>query len=418
MSNPPPRVQYTPSVTDGVLHHVSASQLKTFELCPRKWWFQKVAHTPDHSSTLARDLGTEIHAQLEAYLAGGPPPAHPSARAGLFHLPPPSPDILIEAPLLPAIHLAGVPWEGKIDVVVPPVPQTPTEAWVIDHKTTSNYRYILNPKSLSADTQMVSYAHWVALRYWGPSSLQRGTHRIKVSHVYYHTKPERLGVGEPLSRRVDAWVNTVDIPRQWAELTETVEEMKVAARAEDPAAVYGNRDSCRAYGGCPYQSRCQVEKPKNLTGLMQLGRGPAPAARPLNSAQEAQEIASRVGGHLRLPGLPTPTEVGVSDSLVPAAPAVAGLTLYVGCVPLVGLHAGVARPLEDVVSEYAAPILAEYRTPDLRMIPYAEGKGRLAAALRTTPPVGVYFVYRAHELTAVALEALMPLADTVIQGVG
>lgn len=400
--NAPVEVHHPRTVTDGVLHHVSASQVGTYELCPRKWWFQKVVHAPDHSSTASRDLGTAVHAELEDYLKGGPSPTMDIAQSGLVHLPPPGPDLLVEAALVPPIIVAGVPWEGKIDVVVPPTPQTPTEAWVIDHKTTKDFRYCKTSDELAHNIQMVSYAHWVALRYWGPGSLVRGGYRVKVSHVYYHTRPDTLGPRAVRSKRVDGWVETVDIPAQWAKLTRTVEAMKADAAKSSQDEVGVDRDACGAFGGCPYRTRCNavMNAPKGMSGMF--GKKPSLPAK--NS----------------LPVLPPPA-VDTPDAAPqgPAsAPAVAdgALVLYIGCIPLVGPHAGLAAPLESVVAPLCDQIAAEYAVKDIRMIQYAGGKGELASRLRENPPRGVFYVYRSHELAAVALEALTPLADVIVQG--
>lgn len=393
-----PRVR---TVTDGVLHHVSASQVGTYELCPRKWWFQKVAQAPDHSSTASRDLGTAVHAELEDYLKGGPSPTMDIAQSGLVHLPPPGPDLLVEAALVPPVIVAGVPWEGKIDVVVPPTPDAPTEAWVIDHKTTKDFRYCKTSDELSKNIQMVSYAYWVGLRYWGPGALSRAGYRVKVSHVYYHTRPETLGPRAVRSKRVDSWVNMVDIPAQWAILTRTVEAMKADAAKSVQDEVGVDRDACGAFGGCPFRTRCNaaMNQPKNLSSMFK-----RPATLPTKSLPV-------------VPSAPGPDAPPPEEAAAPDAPADGRLVLYVGCIPLVGPHAGIARPLETVVAPVCDAIAAESGVKDVRQIQFAMGKGELAHRLRANPPTGVFYVYRSHELAAVALEALTPLADVIVQGV-
>jgi hypothetical protein len=320
---------------------------------------------------------------------------------------------LVEAPLVPPIVVAGVPWEGKIDVVVPPTPQDPLEAWVIDHKTTKDFRYCKTSAELATNIQMVSYAHWVGLRYWGPGALHRNNYRVKVSHVYYHTRPETLGPRAVKSKRVDAWVNMVDIPAQWTKLTRTVEAMKADAAKLTQDEVDADRDACGAFGGCPYRTRCNaVNTPKNTAGLFSIGKRQLPLANPVPPAPAAPA-----------PAAPAPAALmdaltGVPGEVLDTTPApVTGLVLYVGCLPLVGPHAGLALPLEAVVAPVCLEIEADYGVKDIRMIPYAGGKGELANRLRSNPPQGVFYVYRSHELAAVALEALTPLADTIVQGV-
>ena len=64
----------------------SASQVGTFRRCQRLWWWQKVAGYKTPSSP-AMELGSAIHAELEAYLLGGDVPSNVIAVAGLEYLP-------------------------------------------------------------------------------------------------------------------------------------------------------------------------------------------------------------------------------------------------------------------------------------------------------------------------------------------
>jgi hypothetical protein len=102
---------------------------------------------------------------------------------------------------------------------------------------------------------------------------------------------------------------------------------------------------------------------------------------------------------------------------VPALSAVPELHLYIGCIPCHGEHADTVRPLEDIISAYSESILTVHKVKDLRLVPYGQGAGYLAAALRASPPGGVFYCHSAHgTLTAAVLEALIPLATSVTQG--
>lgn len=48
---------------------LSATQLETYELCKRKWWFKSVRKLPDGDS-IATVFGTVLHAVIERYLSG------------------------------------------------------------------------------------------------------------------------------------------------------------------------------------------------------------------------------------------------------------------------------------------------------------------------------------------------------------
>ena len=99
--------------------HASASQIKTFRRCERKWWFEKIE---GHRSptTPAAELARAIHAELEAYLLGGDEPASPIARAGLKYLPRPEEGLtlLVEEEFSYSEGLP-VPVIGFIDLVEP-----------------------------------------------------------------------------------------------------------------------------------------------------------------------------------------------------------------------------------------------------------------------------------------------------------
>ena len=79
-------------------NHVSASQIKTYRRCSRKWWFEKIAGHRSPTSAAA-ELGRQLHAQLENYLLTGELPESPIARAGLKHLPSQGEKILVEESL-------------------------------------------------------------------------------------------------------------------------------------------------------------------------------------------------------------------------------------------------------------------------------------------------------------------------------
>jgi CRISPR/Cas system-associated exonuclease Cas4 (RecB family) len=52
--------------------HVSASQIKNFSLCQRKWFIEKFCPSiPTPPATSAMELGTEVHEHIEKYLRKG-----------------------------------------------------------------------------------------------------------------------------------------------------------------------------------------------------------------------------------------------------------------------------------------------------------------------------------------------------------
>jgi hypothetical protein len=448
---PPQEPLRVRTVTDGKLHHVSASQVQTFELCHRKWWFQKVQQLLDLSDTSSRDFGTDGHTLNETYLKGGPAPVASIkpweaqshwervatvASAGIMYLPAPGPNLLVEQILDPPLLFGNgelVPWEGRIDWLTQPVeyrdPATGLH-WhqfqVGDHKFTKNFRYAKSSAELRTLTQFVSYAYWRALQAWGPGCLTQGGYRIMGTHVYYHTQPYNLGRKAAKAKRVDCWLETKDIPALISSLNRTVEAMVATAKLSNQDDVPGERSACGAFGGCPFRAQCTIGKrpnpmdddksiPATMASLLRRpdGAGPAPAAPPPADPLAPPPVRRPDVG----PALPVP-----GDTWAPKAPDLGGegerplLVLYIGCVPIVGPHVGRAEPLEVVVEAHSQPIRERMNVCDLRMLAFAEGKGMLAGSLRANPPVGVYFSIKGDELVGVAIEALMPFADVVVRG--
>jgi hypothetical protein len=410
--NSPANVARRRTVENGVLTGVSSSQIENYWEesdggCPRKWYFQKVMRLEDRTDTGSRDLGGTVHGELEAYLKGGPRPKMDIIQPGLIYLPLPSPTLLVEAELVPPITVAGVPYTGKIDMLDPPRPDAPQEFWIGDHKTTKNFKYCKSSKQLSErNVQLLSYAYWGALRFWGPQAMWQGGYRVHVSHIYYNTQ-------ERAARRVNGVINTTDIPARWATITRVVESMKLDAAKSDPNAVATNPKACRAFGGCPYRNRCNVNdnKPTSLRGMF----APSTPRKSLPVAAPAQDAPPAAPEGPSVDSVPPPAPQAPAPA--PAAPAGPGLVLYVGCIPVQGPHAGIARPLSVAWQPVADQICIEAQVPDIRLIRYAEGYGHLANRLRANPPQGVFYVYgTAGAVDAAALEALLPLADVIVQG--
>ncbi|NOK32242.1 hypothetical protein HMI49_03355 [Corallococcus exercitus] len=69
------------SIEGGVLHSLSVSQLRTFVLCERAWFFAKDLRLPVRPLK-ARDLGNAVHAQIDHYLRKGEEVLGPLAAAG------------------------------------------------------------------------------------------------------------------------------------------------------------------------------------------------------------------------------------------------------------------------------------------------------------------------------------------------
>ena len=226
--------------------HVSASQIKTYKDCPRKWYFQKIVGLPT-PSTASTDLGKEVHSVIEAWLRDGieipNSPIGEIAKAGLPLLPPRTEDLSIELALHEDLPIKTSPVDivGYIDVIH----KNGDEITIIDHKTTSSKKYTKKSVELSYDIQLNIYARAVFENYEIDS--------VSVSHVYYGTK-------EPF------WASSSSckISRQenqaiFDDIVKTIDKMKEDAKKEIDH-VERDESACFKYGGCPFRSECLFKK--------------------------------------------------------------------------------------------------------------------------------------------------------------
>jgi len=106
---------------------------------------------------------------------------------------------------------------------------------------------------------------------------------------------------------------------------------------------------------------------------------------------------------------PTATKASTMDSTQP------GLHLYVDALPTKGVG-GALVDLALIIAERAAPICARFKVSDVREVDFGKGTAQLVASFRNNPPTGVVLA-RTGGLSTLVLEALEPLAVTVVRGV-
>ena len=218
----------------------SASQLKTYHDCPRKWFFAKVLGYPEPTSPAA-ELGRKLHAEVEAYFVDGVVPETLEARLLLEGLPERRDDLVVEGQA--TIHVYpgrndGPRFTGFIDLIEP---ADPVVIW--DHKTTSSLRWAKSEYELKHDIQMVSYAHFYFL---ADSTAQE----VEVVHNYVTTK------GTTERRIVRARLTRDEVEARWGELVELMETMEATRALGDVREVTKNESACSKYGGCAHRENC------------------------------------------------------------------------------------------------------------------------------------------------------------------
>jgi RecB family exonuclease len=220
----------------------SASQVQAFWDCPRAWYNRAILGKKQ-PQTPAQERGTQIHAEVEHWLrTAAIRPGEHAARVedAVRHIP--CVDVLVEHGISLDTFPGGPRFVGFVDCLAETADGLP---WVVDHKTTSDFRYAKTPEELRANVQMVAYAYW-AMR-------ETGTERCRITHVYIKTK-----VKNPQSMRVDAELTLDEAEAFWTgRVLPALREMQDWA-AKRPAAdeLPPNTESCGKYGGCFYRPDC------------------------------------------------------------------------------------------------------------------------------------------------------------------
>lgn len=236
------------------MHWFSATQVETYLLCPRKWaWYKVAGIVQPPSPSLA--LGSAVHAQLEGWLRDGKPldllsEAGQIAMAGLHHLPAPgTPGLVVEQAY--QLVIGGHHFRGAKDWQLldrrPPV--------VGDHKTTKDYRWVKTVEELRTNIQAALYAADSMLRTQYPV--------CDLQWTYFKTSGGRGSQVVHLRVTAEEIVPTID------RVIKACDEMSLILRAGVRAEeVPINPEACEAFGGCPYQSICNLTPEQRFRAMM------------------------------------------------------------------------------------------------------------------------------------------------------
>lgn len=310
----------TIEVRQGRVHlRLSASQIEVFagsldgtrDGCERKWAWRYVALVEDPPGPGAV-LGKTVHTELERYLGGGnfdfTTEAGYIAASGVQHLPKPgTPGMVLEG----EFHFfgpSGHSYLGYKDVEVAPSPGV--LGLVLDHKTTSDFRWQKTEDDLRSDPQAILYA--VDFFREHPSE-----NEVELRWTYYLTrKSRRSAVTRAVINQRDTW-------NQFQKIEKIAERMSVAA-LKQPLELPANVNHCSAYGGCPHQGRCNLspfdkmrshmEQNKLLAKLGKTNGAPPPAAGV--PAPAAAPLSNPLLSKLRGMGAPLATPVAAQPAAI------------------------------------------------------------------------------------------------------
>ena len=245
--------------------HVSASQLKTYQSCPRKHWLQKVAQVPSQKLKMGAERGKRLHSLVEQYLTTAPAytgetfPAFLEThklwdhelRHGLRsaskgdHLTelreasfdPETPLRLLVEQEFKLSHL----FLGFMDVVVLDSRQGSLSVGIRDHKFMSDKRSIMDEDLAKSDFQTLIYAK-ALLTFFAVDS-------VTWSYDYYGTK-------YCWHEKVNFTLTRSDLECRW--LPVLIETSRVLDNYSIPCGSQTTPSylSCGKYGGCEYKPIC------------------------------------------------------------------------------------------------------------------------------------------------------------------
>ena len=253
-------------VSSSAEHVFSASQLETFLSCKRKWGWSYIAKIP-RAAGKGATLGGSCHKQLERYLTGGAIDYELEDGSGEI--------VTVALPEIPAPNTPGMEIEryftlegrhkyrGYKDVEIVPG-GLHTYPVVMDHKTTSDFRYALTAEDLATNIQAVIYAVDACRTY--------GADAVDLQWTYILTR------GASKVRPVKLRMYAADAEKVFSEIELLADEANTLLLADttqhggDPAeyvrTIPPSPDHCEAYGGCPYRDLCNLSPKERMRSIM------------------------------------------------------------------------------------------------------------------------------------------------------
>lgn len=318
--------------------HISGTREQLFVDCRRAWAFEYIAGIP-RPSTDSQLKGTALHWVGEHWLRDSIPPAacpaHPDPdvsrflpemrgrfAAGVAFLPVPKTEGLsVEASFAMPLS-CGANITGTIDYYVLVPGHDPDLG---DHKTTKGFQYVKTPEQLQGNIQCLFYSYYLALK--------AHADRVNAQWTYYRT------IGAPCAVPSRTVLERPRLERAWRRIDEIGCEMHALWQAHtDPLSIEGNKEHCRAYGGCHYFGICQKRDQKMSSAVavsasegssifQVLKAGALPAAVAPRGTASAEDIFAGANSVLTLPAINPPAVQAVpmpGPAAQPATPLVAG----------------------------------------------------------------------------------------------
>jgi len=380
--------------------HASASSIDLFKRCETRWYNKYLLGFRD-KATDAMTRGSQVHEQLENYLTKGTPPdstiAGVIASKGLELLPQ-GEDLEVEVSLSEyVIPNLPVPFKGFIDVLE----MEEDAVHIVDHKTTSGWKWTKSEDELASNLQMVIYARHVLEHY--PDIQQ-----ARLTHIYYLTRPPHG------SKKVSVIVSRSDIYDQFDQILEIVKTMTDRSQkslehsAKNKADCYSYGKQCSHYNTCWHTVRRMDILPisPKQEQILDYLRG---IEEEKEMSDKQQDALSYLRGEdtdavdKEAHTFPEPNLYKIDNS--------GDVILYIGCKPLYGEVISLVDHVQPLVSE----VCQEQAVDHISLIPYAEGWNKLSLKLQTQGlPAGSYYLPPVSALSKYCTDTLIVIADQVI----
>jgi hypothetical protein len=277
----------------------SASQIKTFLSCKRKWYRESILGERADPGKGAL-LGQAIHKELEDHFIKGSPLKSPLAKALYDQVPKKnilSNQVEVEFEFTP--DQWPVPVKGYVDLVL--------DDLIIDHKTTSDFQFALNENTARFDPQVLIYCG-AGL---GSKLTKQYTGSITFALNYVKTK------GMLKTQTIAVTLTEEEVKSGLLELAGIVKDQQKTAVVEAWDRVEPNYSQCDKYGGCPFRSECVSNNKPKVKEVIHLTKDISDfkamlEKRRLNQIGELSQVIDLDGSQYENPNPPD----GVPDSVV------------------------------------------------------------------------------------------------------
>jgi hypothetical protein len=274
---------------------ISPSQISTYTSCNRKWgWYKLEGKKEPEKPSQAK--GKLYHKGLEDWLTEGTVPGEDLDRLlpALKHFPEPgTPGLAVERYF--SLLFEDVVFHGYTDVDVQSS-LMPLE--VYDLKTTKDFCWAKTPSDLGADPQNSVYAL--------KQMVEVGAKACDTRWVYCLTEGGRKALPVDRSWTFDEALTTVC---GWLPFARA---MRDAHRAKKKATELGfNASHCGAYGGCFYQTSCQISGKDRMKAMFMQSKLESNKKEDRRETMAQLSLKERMAADLAKKGVAVPASGGV-----------------------------------------------------------------------------------------------------------